>query len=54
MTEAENILTLLGEFVCTEIDGVDRIGYINENNELTAFFVVIESGKRYAIEIKEA
>jgi len=49
MTEIETILTLIGEFVYTEIDDVNKVDYINENNELTYFAIVM--GKRQKIRL---
>ncbi len=53
MTEAENILTQIGEFVYTEIDQVDQIEYAEENGILIAFDIIMENDKQYSIEIKE-
>lgn len=51
---AFEIITLIGEFVSTEIDGVDSVEYAKEQNgDPTAFTVQMESGKRYSVEIKE-
>lgn len=54
MTETEKIITQIGEFVYTEIDDVNRIEYTKDKDELTAFTVFMENGKRYAVHIKEA
>lgn len=51
---ALEIITLIGEFVCTEIDGVDSVVYTKEQNgDPTAFTMRMENGKRYSVEIKE-
>ena len=49
MSEAESIFALIGEFVYTEIDCVDRVEYAKEKNELTSFTIVMENGNRYAL-----
>jgi hypothetical protein len=54
MTEREKLATLIGEFVFTEMEDVRLLEYhTNENNELTAFTIVKNDGKRYDVNIEE-
>ena len=48
------MITLIGEFVYTEIDDVNCIEYVNEKNgRQTAFIIKMENGQQYTLEIKE-
>jgi len=52
MPEIEKIITKMGEIAQVEIDGVKDVKYTADN--LTSFELIMDSGKRYIVEIKEA
>jgi len=53
MSEAEKITTLIGEFVSTEIEDVKEVKYTKEKEKLTAFTIIMKSGKQYILAISE-
>ena len=51
MPEIEILTTKIGELVSCEIEEVDKVEYEREKG-LTAFTIIMQDGKRYALEIK--
>jgi len=52
MPDIEILTTKIGELVSTEIDEVASVEYARDKE--AAFTIVMQDGKRYALEIKEA
>jgi len=50
MSEIEILTTKIGELVSCEIDEVDKVEYTRDKE--AAFIIVMQDGKRYALEIK--
>ena len=53
MSETEILTTQIGELVSTEIEEVENVEYTKDNGELTAFTIVMKSGKRFILAISE-
>jgi len=52
MKEAEKLITEIGELVATGIDEVEEVSYPSDRDtELTAFTIMMTSGKKYKFEI---
>jgi len=54
LLEIEVLTTIIGEFVATVIDEVDRVEYAKDNDKMTAFTILMNSGNRYSLAVKEA
>lgn len=52
MTEAEKLLTQIGELVCTEIDWADTVHYSVRRGKITALNVVTNDGTVFALKVK--
>jgi len=50
---AFELITLIGEFVSTEIEEIGKLEYIKENGELTAFSIITNIGKKFIVRVKE-
>ena len=53
MSETEILTTQIGELVLTEIEEVERVEYAKDNGELSAFTIVMKSGKRFILAVSE-
>lgn len=49
---AEELAVIIGEFVSTEIEGVETVSYEHIEENRVNFFIIYENGKRISVEIK--